>query len=221
MTPAEKPTADETLTPIQRKETPLLMCGEMVRAVLDGRKTQTRRVITFRECRKTLHFDDAFLLTSWVLVKDKLHFGESVTRCPYGAPGDRLWVKERFGISGNGYFYETDSDGTVHHAWTSSRFMPCKASRITLEITDVRVERVQDIATDDAYAEGVEEDRVIEHQGRKVMQFKQHQPGVTTISAVAAYSSLWDSLNAKRGFSWESNPWCWVISFRRIESLRT
>lgn len=98
-----------------------------------------------------------------------------------------------------------------------SIFMPRWASRITLEITDVRVERVQSITEADAYAEGIEEDKIIEAQGRKAMQFKQYEPGVRCTSAVAAYSSLWDSLNAKRGFGWDTNCWVWVLTFKRIK----
>ena len=165
------------------KDRPLICCGQLVRAILDGRKTQTRRV-----------------------TKPQPKDGETMDVeclpffCPYGKVGDRLWVKEKHAFGGNGVFFPDSCDGTVRIAWTSSRFMPKKFARIWLEITNIRVERVQDITEKDAIAEGVE------------VCF-QHSPHH---KKRASFSLLWDSLNAERGFGWYKNPWVWVIEFKRV-----
>ncbi len=173
----------------EAKERPILFSGEMVRAILEGRKTQTRRTVN----------------PSWrgALVKSYC--------CPYGVPGDRLWVRETFaeGVVGceeqAGYSYQADhwdkkhGDGPNKLHWIPSIHMPRRASRITLEITGVRVERVQDISEEDASTEGVE---------WKNMDDWPHSK---------AFKTLWDSL-AKPGAKWEDNPWVWVIEFRRIEN---
>ena len=130
--------------------------------------------------------------------------------CPYGVPGDRLWVRETFYSNGmckntmschyratyNGLF----TPDTVPWKWTPSIFMPRWASRITLEITGVRVERVQDISEEDARAEGIPDEYRAGHRIYYRPRFK----------------TLWDSINAKRGFGWDSNPWVWVVEFKRV-----
>ena len=202
-----------------KNEKPILFRGEMVRAILDGRKTQTRRVI---KPQPELRANGSVLW--W---KNDMLVPESTYRSPYGAPGDRLWVKETF--SHEDGWYPDDAghswkncrspighDGLctyVHYRasmstkqireynddpwpWTPSIFMPRWASRITLEVVSVRVERVQDISHRDAIAEGV---------AARVVPLSQN-----------AFAHLWDSINAKRGYSWDSNPFVWVIEFRRI-----
>jgi len=177
------------------KEYPILFSTGMVRAILDGRKTQTRRVIPIKlqQCRTPEDEPEVFI--DW---------------CNYGHIGDHLWVKETFANAPvNGYVYRADykDDGfgsevidfstgmLVPLVWKSSRFMPHVASRITLEIVNVRVERVQDITPLDAVAEGCSPDQ------HSVIEFKK----------------LWNSINLKRGYGWDVNPFVWCISFRRIE----
>ena len=159
---------------------PILFSGPMVRAILSGAKTQTRRVITPQP--------DARL--RWGLAGWEDVHGRPLP-CRYGAPGDLLWVRETWGIAGE------FGDGTAHTyratddrngiIWRPSIFMPRALSRITLKITDVRVERIQDISEPDEAAEGVE----------------RH-----------TFAALWNAINAKRGYSWERNPWVWALTLQ-------
>lgn len=183
-------------------ERPILFSGPMVSAILDGRKTQTRRVIKPQPL-KSSHYGD-------VEESDKYpgewfqweggDRGESFT-CPYGNVGDRLWVRERFmAESRNTIHYYADGWGysdCPDSRWKPSIHMPRWASRITLDVTGVRVQRVQDLSYDDAFAEGIPTPR----DGCPIEEF--------------AY--LWDSINKKRGFEWELNPWVWVIGFRMAD----
>jgi hypothetical protein len=122
----------------------------------------------------------------------------TVCVCPYGAPGDLLWVKENFATPGIKTFYQADHSaieaaglrGMYDFKWRSSIYMPRALSRITLEITDVRVERLQDISNEDARTEG--------------------------FVNRAAFRNLWGDINGKRAV-WASNPWVWVISFTQVK----
>lgn len=160
-------------------EHPIIFSGPMVKAIIEGRKTQTRRV-----CGEP----------KWI--GGLKHGSLSIWPCPYGQPGDRLWVKESY-LPGGNISYRADSpgDGTVKMSWKSGRFMPRWASRITLEITEVRVQRLQEITNRDAVAEGVEYD-LSKPDGAPLSRF----------------NKLWDSINGKK-HPWKSNPWVWVISF--------
>jgi hypothetical protein len=170
------------------KERPILFSGPMVLAILEGRKTMTRRV---RKPQPKL-FDTT---------------ARMVIGCPYGQPGDRLYVKETFlpwDASGGveKYLYRATEHGTAYDgSWKSPLFMPRKASRITLEITGVRVERVQEITWEDAKAEGITYDGFPD----SACEFYRQE-----------FKILWDSINAKRGFGWDVNPWVWVIEFKQI-----
>lgn len=193
-------------------ERPILFSAPMVRAILGGRKTQTRRLV--KPQPQVYGADDAWGLT----FRDKCGGGSDwLTKyCQYGQPGDRLWVREKFLVETSGscrYDAEGLSPGEypdwlqrasiVHYAattdltslgnWKPSIHMPRWASRITLEIRSVRVERLHEISVNDVRAEGVG---------------PQDEPFVY----------LWDSINGKKpGASWESNPWVWVIEFKKIE----
>ncbi len=192
----------------------------MVRAILEGRKTMTRRVVKFKPIgylgwvRNV--FTHLFKLADAPLKE---------TKCPYGVPGDRLWVRETFSeieaarTPGDEipdymtYLYRADFSSDVDAsqwggAWKPSIFMPRAASRILLEVTDVRVERLQDITEEDARAEGVEPD--VDAGYWKGYIF----PGVYD-SAKKSFASLWQSINGLG--SWDQNPWVWVVSFKRIE----
>jgi len=195
-------------------ERPILFSGEMVRAILAGRKTQTRRVVRIQP-----RFDRAGV-TGAVWVQDGLgswcfpNAAPEVRQvCPYGQPGDRLWVRETWCMNEppSGALYRaTDQYSFVALAearvkqgldlkWTPSIFMPRWASRITLEITKVRVERLQQISHSDATAEGC-------------------RPYCVAFDKLPAqeYRDLWDKINLKRGFGWDVNPWVWVIEFQRV-----
>ena len=170
------------------KQKPILFSTEMVRAILDRRKTQTRRIL-----------------------KEIKNEG-----CPYGKIGDRLWVREPFCDADPAYFdkkgnlvqyaYKADNYPIGTFKWKPSIFMPKKASRITLEITNIRVERLNDISEQDAIAEGVEE-----------CDDKYHDDcQYGSIGNICSYKTLWESINGQG--SWGQNPWVWVIEFKRVES---
>jgi hypothetical protein len=184
------------------RERPILFSAPMVRAILDGSKTQTRRVIPERTLDKlTMH---------------EPHLMDAVRDCKYGAVGDRLWVRETWrNFGGREYEYQHEQRSVIYRAdaepihniageWRPSIFMPRWASRITLEITRVTVERLQKITESDAVAEGV-----------KPLLGDSWEPGKVSVvcSAAEEYARLWDSINGKG--SWEKNPWVWVIEFKK------
>lgn len=215
------------------RERPILFSGAMVRAILDGRKTQTRRVV------RGLSDSDARLIGellasggttsigvggygSVARVTERTVTSVPLPRCPYGAPGDRLWVRETWAPvpwkagceyapdrsdGAIGYRYRATWDRAHAGRWRPSIHMPRRASRITLELTDVRVERVQDISIGDVLAEGVGRDDDEANAG----QYWREATG-------AKYAALWDSLNAKRAAGWDVNPWVWVLDFTRVGS---
>lgn len=165
-------------------ERPILFSAPMVRALLDGSKTQTRRVV---KC----HVEDYGIIRH----TDKA--------CPYGQPDDRLWVRETWlqtnpftegGLHTYGY-RATDAIEFPDAVWKPSIHMPRVASRITLEINAVRLERLHDISEFDAQAEGVHTD--------------------PASPAYDAYADLWVQINGPG--SWDLNPWVWVIEFKRIK----
>ncbi|HMO85721.1 MAG TPA: hypothetical protein PKC18_12475, partial [Lacipirellulaceae bacterium] len=172
------------------KERPILFSSAMVRAILDGHKKQTRRVINPGKYLSCLDPEDD---------QEQL-----LKYCPYGQTGDRLWVRETWSDGPNPWgkpvvyradvtpeMYATYEDCDIPRYWKSPIYMPRWASRITLEIVGVRVERLQSISQDDAIAEGV-----------FMLAYKSH---------VDSFAATWDEINAKRGHSWESNPLVWAI----------
>lgn len=214
------------------KERPILFSGPMVRAILDGKKTQTRRVckVEVIQVPDGMSEDDLDLSA-------RLKF-LSLTKCPYGQPGDQLWVKETFMHFGNEWIsdnhglvranikYQADgltlprgawSDfdeaprekwwNTGKHPWKPSIFMPRWASRLTLEIVSVRVERLLKITLSDIWDEG----RGMPPDIDDSIEARQRE----WVDGPAWYRKLWDSLNAKK-HPWQSNPWVWVIEFKVV-----
>ena len=197
------------------KERPILFSGAMVRSLLAGSKTQTRRAVKLQ-----VQHDDSWV-GGWKIVHKRVTqalltfnqlggkpLGSDAAICPYGQPGDRLWVRETFCDLDDGEFeYRADGecDPNVVPRWTPSIHMPRAASRILLEIVSVRVERLQDISEKDARAEGVTiEDRHL--AGYCAGQFLP--------PSIRAYRDLWDSINGAG--SWDANPWVWVVEFKRV-----
>lgn len=192
---------------------PILFNTEMVQAILDGRKTVTRRKID----RDIINFCDVEV-DGTLLDYQNCHgdFINPIDLCRYKV-GDILYVRETWsihecvkcqaGIPALGgeckceYVYRA-SYGATDFRWKPSIHMPKEAARIFLKVTDVRVERLQDITEEDAIAEGMSKTLV---------------DGVVFISAKGNFHVLWDSLNIKRGYGWEDNPWVWVIEFERVD----
>ena len=220
------------------KERPILFSGEMVRAILDGRKTQTRRVINPQPIADGLYYE--YKDIPWLKTGDPFPFIGHL--CPYGTTNDLLWVRETWRAveldNGNdGILYKADNhfesiknsqaaadlwcdayaDRKHGNKWRPSIFMPRWASRILLDVTDVQVERIQEISDGDAIKEGIHD---VCHCGDYVESHGYHS-GHGAVSmpgwATENFSSLWDSINAERGHSWESNPWVWVVSFKVVK----
>jgi hypothetical protein len=228
-----------TATAVAVRERPILFSGPMVRAILDDRKTKTRRVMQNQPFSNTIGWrregDPSSDLVCWTDYlppsATMLHVGRGPNRyttsleeeggsfehlCPYGGVGDRLWVRETFGIMADKYHRIAFAADFGHNAcgvhvgaiegkrWRPSIHMPRHASRITLEITGVRVERLQEITNEDAEAEGVSE------YARVALSTDNED------SPRDRFRYLWDGLNAQRGFAWEKDPYVWVISFRKV-----
>ena len=217
------------------KELPILFSGPMVRAILEGRKTQTRRVVK----PQAWSYANDLLGLPWIYAKSGPNdFGDPTPiRCPYGQPGDRLWVRETWqyadwtedgepwlryradgatllpGWAPDDWLDRLESvwatlsdpeniriDGkAADRKWRASILMPRWASRIELEVTGVRVERVQGISEADAQAEWV-----------AAVQWDQEDH----FDPVDRFAQVWDGSNAKRGHGWDVNPWVWVVEFR-------
>lgn len=212
------------------RERPILFSSPMVRAILEGGKTQTRRIVSdVRGIGRVHDFGRSDTVGYEWQMRDRrelwneLRQADLIARCPYGQPGDRLWLRETFMVephpSDIGLTREhiprtwdaaVAAAGTVHYAadhgaviradgrrWTPSIHMPRWASRITLEVTGVRVERLQAISQSDAEAEGVMCDM-------SARTFRDH------------FHALWERINGAG--SWTANPWVWVIEFERVTS---
>lgn len=209
-------------------ERPVIFSGPMVRAILEGRKTQTRRIVKSHppvdaNHDATLSRDGKTFAFGWI--NDT---GLHDRTCPYGVAGDRIWVREttwRYqGVdSAKGIHYAATEEPNRQSKWfgglTPSIHMPRRASRITLEITKVRVERLQDISEEDAKAEGMTWDDSRKYNptnGETVFADRsdwKHNPSDLIRGRIGEYAALWDSLYGKG--AWEKNPWVWIIEFNR------
>lgn len=225
------------------KERPILFSGPMVRAILEGRKTMTRRV--FKGPSEINNFQAAYPAAdgSWIFWDKDFPDGKEVTLknyqsggfdCPYGQPGDRLWVRETWAAplycedqppsttGGHGLPFWYRADGSCNFTgartggpafmnrgkWRPSIHMPRWASRINLEITGVKVERLCDICANDCLAEGI--------NGNEAIDFGTDDTFGDQATPEMCFHALWDHINGNRpGCSWDDNPFVWVVSFRR------
>lgn len=195
------------------KERPILFSGPMVVALLQGRKKQTRRAVNpqpeFRGSGDSWYWCGGGALMRAGYGAKYIHTDQCAMEramsksCPYGQPGDRLWVKETFSpqphLNAKAYFRATDPLVGVKK-WKPSIFMPRNLSRIALEITAIRVERLQDISESDALAEGINMELL----------------KMCHVTPQNAYRKLWTDINGKG--SWEQNPWVWVIDFQKYDT---
>lgn len=227
------------------RERPILFSGAMVRAIHDGRKTQTRRVIKrqppddvapiivsrYHPTIVDRHGDEAPGAEIFGAFSDD---GEWGCKSPFGEPGDRLWVREtcravelESGLDGvrypaDGAFREIEDSRAAAERWLDLNayrgqqgatvpaiHMPRWASRITLEITGVRAERLQSISEDDSIAEGIDKTAA----GLWSAYGQSDVDG--TYSPRLSFRFLWDGINAARGHGWDANPWVWVVEFKR------
>lgn len=234
------------------KERGMIFNGEMVRALLDGRKTQTRRIVkgtdsAVKFCKEwNINGEEVF-----VVLGEKDHTGMNpvlgAISCPFGAVGNRIWVREAFRVHSRA----TDVATLVYKAsernswteqthrvpvavcnkpatpekWTPSLHMPRWASRILLEITDVRVERLNAISEEDAQREGVHtevwDQTVVARNYAARDEFFQFwsedMPHYVEMNQLyrSSFRSLWESIYGSE--NWLANPWVWVIEFKRVE----
>lgn len=190
------------------KDTPILFTGENVRAILAGRKTQTRRIV-----KQPNRKDGAKLLP------ELLHSIGVGSACPYGQPGDRLWVRETWANPGEeGVLYRANPEDAAlverwktdpnypQVKWTPSIHMPKAFCRLWLELTEVRVEQLQEISQADAIAEGAPPS----HPSIDVVSREFGYPDFSR----SWYAQLWESINGEG--SWERNSWVWVLTFRKL-----
>lgn len=209
---------------------PIIFNTEMVKAILDGRKTQTRRVVKPQPPEDEYFegpywYEPAIVNKQGELEPGNPVFGISSTDGEWGIkspykPGDILYVRETWAKrihSDNRYYYKADNNlGAIFNReddkWRSPIFMPREAARLFLKVTSVKVERLQDITEEDARSEGCIDyhDKMGDGKFEDVIEFD--------LTARDAFSYLWDTLNAKRGYGWDANPWVWVIEFERIKS---
>lgn len=217
------------------RERPILMNGPMVRATLEGRKTQTRRIAD-----TGLYAIDETIHGAEIAERERVNL---LTRCPQGQPGDQLWVRETFATLAPGSYeeeaprkfpgqwvrYAANRDDAAlarcnDQRWHPSIHMPRWASRITLEVTGVRIERLQDISEEDAKAEGL---AAVAKDGNLFKWGIPDRDGLPggcddgwpwaqwDADPRAAFRRLWDSIY-QDGKSWDANPWVWVAEFEVV-----
>ncbi|ELC0794967.1 TPA: hypothetical protein MJE31_00055 [Klebsiella pneumoniae] len=222
------------------KERGMIFNGEMVRAILDGRKTQTRRIMAPQPepCPRGGHWWPSNVFKTMLHVEDEMQNGKGGwgglvgDACPFGDVGDRIWVREAFRVHSRA----TDVATLVYKAsernswteqthrvpvavcnkpatpekWTPSLHMPRWASRILLEITGVRVERLNAISEEDARAEGIIDGGCLNCGEPEPCGCANPEPDATD-----AFAYLWQSIYGQE--SWNADPWVWVIEFKRVE----
>lgn len=205
--------------------------SDMIRAILAGHKTQTRRPVrsSYSESGPFTHIRMFSRFLSWMPLSDEKcvkNGGLPTVKCPYGDVGDFLWVKEDFAqhpqfaqvaYRADGKVFE-DADGfTWRPKWIPDVYMPRKLSRITLVITDIHVEKLRTITSEEAILEGAYEvSRVGDGPASATWTMGASQEWRHD-SPLQAFEALWDSIYARRGQGWDVNPWVWGIIFKRVE----
>lgn len=219
------------------KERPILFNAPMVRETIAETKTQTRRVV---KCPRHYQIEEKDDGRPWPWMYNETTDGDHWLPCPFGVPGDQLWVREtwmadppitsdwpstqfhgckprdhslipdRFKVPGH-CLYRADGHNNLQ-GWTPAIHMPRWASRITLEVTDVRVERLQDISEADALAEGVS--LFGKGDAWSSGSYNVHADPIRLYHPIALYGQLWESINGPG--SWDQNPWVWAITFKRL-----
>lgn len=230
------------------RERPIMFNGSMVRAILDGRKTQTRRAVKLAEFGPSdtpgYHWHYRNRRGCWNDIRCE---GAPVQLCPYGQPGDRLWVRETWATTEQAgdppddircVYRADDPDWETMEGWrwTPAIHMPRWAARITLEIVSVRVERLQEISHADAQAEGAtcadngvtEAARERGQSTEEAAKWGQALPGWShagethpdrcLTTARGSFGNLWESIYGPG--SWDANPWVWAVEFRRLEDAK-
>lgn len=229
------------------REKPILFSTPMVKAILDGRKTMTRRIVKPQPPDEAKTLCGPKTYEPIAIDKDGEMYpgspiygaydenGEWGTKCPY-QPGDHLYVREtwrcvkydnmdgdlNYGVEfkdGTRKYFKFDDSERYHQfgkyalkkGWQPSIYLPKEAARIWLEVTSVRVERLQEITEEDAVKEGI----------KNVFERNPHYDGTIgsaiKINHLTQFRELWDSINAKRGYGWDTNPYVWVIEFKRVD----
>lgn len=231
------------------KERPIIFSGEMVRVILDGRKTQTRRVMKPQPPEWCTEKFGYTMFTPEGHISGRGWYegqrAEKFFKCPYGKVGDRLWVREAWhGVHEDNQFqiynYRADCPDSENYKWKPSIHMPRWASRILLEVTGVRAERVQDISESDAKAEGFDHElhnpypTCATHMPPEWYELppspkgecsgprwdKEWYPSSERMKRWNTRNNFirtWELLNKERGFGWDTNCWVWVVEFKRVD----
>lgn len=214
------------------KETPVPFKDYKVRSILDDRKNQMRQVVKIptwvqKECVTAFgepHWEIVkrgrnFYINEWSTDKSKLH----PIKCPYGQPGDWIWVQETFAITADSriFYRATAKESEIYEwefltnkilSWSRSIHMPKRAARIWLKITEVWVERLQEISEENARAEGIVDAGCVNCGKNEPCGCSDPKP-----DPIDSFIRQWNSINSKKpGCSWEDNPWVFVVSFKRI-----
>lgn len=212
------------------REKPIIFNTKMVRAILEGRKNQTRRVIDNKIATRIETFDDNKDL--YIHHKECPNYcdyacggvwqtdleNDTVMGSPYGQPGDRLWVRETWSYGCDDFetnrkkvHYKADGKDHKGHKWKASIHMFKKYTRLWLEVIDVRVERLQDITVDGCDGE------MFGGDFPSVVMPEFFNDDFSKYSIEECFALYWDSINEKRGYGWETNPWVWVVKFKLLE----
>jgi len=210
------------------KETPIIFSTPMVQAILEGRKTMTRRILKVQP-KDNQDWKLSTMMSSssredkkhegklhWVVYNNKFSIKEYDERyflCPFGKVGDQLWVRECFQYKLNdktmvAYRADVHESAATVISWKPSIFMPKAAARIWLEITNIKVERLNEITEEDALCEGVEFD------DENKFWFDYSNPLSECYNPIQSFETLWMKINGED--AWDLNPWVWVIEFKRI-----
>jgi len=200
---------------------PMLFSTMMVQALLANRKTMTRRLKGLDAINKD---PDAAVFNRFeVKLDNSLHAifqvngNDIAVKCPYGNIGDVLWVREKFRVNesqtGFPFHFYTDDDYTNKDSekWKPSLFMPKAACRFFLEVTDIRLERLQRITEFDAISEGIQETGIADYPYKLYSGKKGEHSGCA--KAIRSFESLWQAINS----NWNLNPWVWVVCFKQVE----